>query len=488
MTDKDRRQSLASWVERIRSEEMPIFGETVQRIISVANDEITSASQLAQVILRDASMTTRVLKLVNTTYYRVRKDNISTISRAVVVLGFDTIRSLCLSVSLVDSLVRGRARDRVVLELARAIHAAVQARAMAIHCNDPEPEEVFIATLLLHVGDMAFWCFAGKEAEELDALLTEGTLSPEEAQEQVLGFRLKQLSSGLARQWRLSPLLQESLAHPNARNPRTERIQLAHELARNSEELGWGSRATESTIERIAKHMGKDTADAREHLYDRALDATGIARNFGTSHTAQAIPNPPSHAPDDSAEADDVREPPEYPEPDGTLQLSILRDLTEMLDGSANFNAILELVLEGIMRGVGMDRVAFVLVSPQRNELVAKFSLGHEAARLQQGFHFLKRPDQQHLFFSILEEGEDTWCNGQENRDCRRAISGPITRALDAEAFFVAPIIVCGKRIGLFYADRSPSGRPLDADSFSGFRLMVRQANLCLTHVTATRR
>ena len=100
---------------------MPIFGHTVQRIISVAEDDDASANQLAQVVLQDASMTTRVLKLVNTTYYKTREESISTISRAVVLLGFDTVRNMCLSISLVDAFVRGNARDHLTYELARAI-------------------------------------------------------------------------------------------------------------------------------------------------------------------------------------------------------------------------------------------------------------------------------------------------------------------------------------------------------------------------------
>ncbi len=486
MSSNPKRPSLNEWVRRVRDEEMPIFGQTVQRIISVAEDDVSSANQLAQVVLQDASMTARVLKLVNTTYYKTREQSISTISRAVVLLGFDTIRNMCLSISLVDAFVRGNARDHLTQELARAIHAAVQARAIAIERNDVEPEEVFIATLLYHIGDMAFWCFSEHQADELDALMQQG-YSPEQAQDEVLGFRLHQLSGALAQEWRLSSLLREVLSRPAPRHQRARNIQLAHELARHAEAHGWQAPPTKQTIDQIAKLVGNPLEHTSEQLHQNARDAARIAGHFGAESAAQAIPLPKLYE-DEALPEEEDEDHSQYPEPDGMLQLKILRELSQMLEGSHNFNMIIELVLEGIYRGVGMDRSLFALISPNRRELRGKFALGHDAPVLNEAFHFLKHPDQPNLFFDLLDRGEGIWYDPQHSTKLRARVSGAITRAMGGEAFFVAPLIVCGKRIGLIYADRTPSQRPLDEEAFEGFQLMVSQASMGLTHIAGSGR
>ena len=485
MSESTKKPSLNEWVLRIRDEEMPIFGHTVQRIISVAEDDVSSAHQLAQVVLQDASMTTRILKLVNTTYYKTREESVNTISRAVVLLGFDTIRNMCLSISLVDSFVRGNARDRLTHELARAIHAAVQARAIAIERNDKEPEEIFIATLLYHIGDMAFWCFSKQQADELDALLKEG-FDPEEAQQQVLGFRLAELSRNLSQEWRLSPLLREVHAHPAPQHARAHNIRLAHELAKAAGSQGWQASSTKQAVEKIAKLTGQNAKQTGEQLHQNARDAARIAAHFGADSAARAIPIPAAYLDEELPESEDLSAT-HFPEPDGMLQLKILRELSQMLETTRNFNMIMELVLEGVHRGVGMDRTLFALITPNRRELRGKFGLGHESKALTESFHFLKHPGQPNLFFDLLEAGDEVWYDAQHSKELKAKVSGAVTRAVDSQSFFVAPIIVCGKRIGLFYADRSPSARPLDQDAFDGFKLMANQANMGLTHIATNK-
>lgn len=146
----------------------------------------------------------------NSTYFNPAGHAIRTISRAVVVLGFDVVKSLCLSIALINALLKGGPQQARVMELmARSFHAAIQARAFAIACKNRSPEEVYVAALLSNLGEMAFWCFGGDKAQELDRVLRDG-MDPAQAELKVLGFRLSRLTESLNREWSLSPLLGES--------------------------------------------------------------------------------------------------------------------------------------------------------------------------------------------------------------------------------------------------------------------------------------
>jgi len=479
-----RRASLEEWVRRISDEEMPIFGHTVQQVVSVSEDDDAPAAELARVILQDASMTARVLKLANSVYYNPHSQQISTVSRALVVLGFNTVRSMCLSIALVDSFVQGAPRERLTRELARAVHAAVQARTVAIARGDDSPEEVFIATLLYHLGDLAFWCFSGEAGDKLDTLLKQPGYTPEEAEEEVLGFRLKQLTTSLAREWLVNDLLTTTLTRPETAGERGKNITLCHQLARAAEQ-GWGNAEVKQITAALADLSGRPEKSVTSDLHQNAREAAQIAGYYGAMSAAAVIPLPRGEQFIQEA----APKAPEFPEPDGMLQLRILRELAMLLDDpKSDFNLIMELVLEGMYRGVGMDRTLFALLTPDRRGLRAKFTLGHERDTLNNCFHFTQHPQEQNLFFHLLENSTALWFNPDKHPDQRRWQTSVLTSAIGRASFYVAPISVNGRAIGLFYGDRAISGRPLDAEGFDSFKHFAQQAGLGLSHLAQRRK
>ena len=136
------------WVERIVRENMPILSRTAQCVAGTASRENSSLSDLAWVILEDPTLTAQVLKLANSMYYHPHSKRINTVSRAVMRLGFNTIKEMCLTISLIETALSSRHKGKVALEVARGFHAAVQARTIAIRRGLARPEEVFIAALL----------------------------------------------------------------------------------------------------------------------------------------------------------------------------------------------------------------------------------------------------------------------------------------------------------------------------------------------------
>ena len=479
-----KRNSLDEWVRRVSEEEMPIFGHTVQQVVSVAEDENAPIAELARVILQDASMTARVLKLANSVYYNPHTQQISTISRAVVVLGFTTVRSMCLSIALVDSFVQGAPRDRLTRELARAIHAAVQARTVALVRGDESPEEVFIATLLYHLGDLAFWCFSGEVGDRLDTLLRQPGITPEQAEMEVLGFPLRQLTASLVKEWRINDLLSATLRNPDSKEVRSRTITLCHQLARAAEK-GWeGGRLQQLTLE-LAEITGQSDKAVSATLHQNARDAARIAGYYGAAAAAAVIPLPRG----EQVVGEEELNIPEYPEPDGMLQLRILRELALLLDApQSDFNLVMELVLEGIYRGTGMDRTLFALLTPDRRGLRAKFALGGERDALTGSFHFTRHPQEENVFFQLLDKPAPLWFDPVRRQEQRRWQSHQLAEAVGRAPFFAAPIVVNGRAIGLFFADRALSERALDEESFESFKHFAQQAGLGLGHLAQRRR
>ncbi|MBL8481608.1 MAG: HDOD domain-containing protein [Rhodocyclaceae bacterium] len=473
---------LQAWVERIRDTDMPVFGATASAVGALIDSERASATSLGRVILQDPGMTTRVLKLANSAYFHNGGANISTISRAIVVLGFDLVRSVALSVALVDSVVSGELREKVVREMARSFHAAVHARNAAQRRGDGSPEEVFIAALLGRIGELAFWCFSGTTGELLERVERESGLTEDEAEMRVLGFRLRQLTALLAKEWKLSPLLQ-SLAQNDARpGSRELAVVLAHRLARAAE-YGWESAAAQAALRDMADYTGQSVASLAEAVAQNAEEAARIAHFYCMDEAVQLIPVPNPDCLMDS--------PPEHVEPpwrgaDGALQLAVSRELSALMCGRPAPNELLDMALEGIFRGAGFDQVLFAAVSTNRSQLSAKVVLGEGAERLQRRFHFALSGVARDLVTDLIERQRAYIVSGPPQPGAPSC--GRLHAALGDTPCILAPLSVNGQTIGAIYAARAPAHGALADEDLQAVLHFVRLACLGLELNAARRR
>lgn len=287
--DKNGPHGLNAWLDRIRDQELPIFGRTAEQIRELTDNDKAAVSQLADAILRDPGMTAKLLRIANSVIFNTSGIPITTVSRAVVMLGFDMVRQVALSVAFVDALLRGPVRERVLREMARACHAAVQARWLAARRHDAQPEEVFIAALLYRFGEMAFWCVAGQAGDALDEALRHDPHDPGEVEQSLLGFRLYQLTVALTRDWRVSPLLQSVLKGGFPKRSREQVVVLAFRLAEGSEG-GWQGVRARARLKDAADYLQLPPEDIAEAVMKNAVEAATIAECYGAAAAARFIP------------------------------------------------------------------------------------------------------------------------------------------------------------------------------------------------------
>lgn len=490
------------WIESLSNSDLPALNETVQRISKVASSHEANASELAKSVLRDPSVSAKVLKIANSTSYNPTGVPINTISRAVIVLGFDTIQSIALSVALLDSLGTHVPRERLLHEIAQSFHAAHQAECIAKEAKDPHPEEIFIATLLNKLGDMAFWACGSPAADELDAILAENPDKDlSEVQEKVLGFRLKNLGVGLAKSWNLGESVTEAMNTADGSNSRWEMVNLSYKVAQESIH-GWNSKELESTIQNICNLTGKETSEMKRFLQNNANDAINRLRSSSprVAHIAKLIPSAKDEkmvGGDTNAEGQAVAESllddetPEFPDPDPKLQLSILQELMQLTTHKEpDINLVFQMTLEGLYRGVGMDRALMAILSPQKDVLKTKYLLESKPSRLREAFQInIKKNKQYEFFVKLLAEHDYVWiCNKAEPAKYRPLLNSHVTTLIGTHNGFVAPILVGPKPIGIFYCDRKISGRKLDEEGFNAFSLFVQQANMCLLSLMSRRK
>ena len=532
------------WVERIVRENMPIFSRTVQCVAGMAERENSSLSELAWSILEDPTLTAQVLKLANSMYYHPHSKRINTVSRAVMRLGFNTIKQICLTIALIETALSSRHKDKVALEVARAFHGAVQARTIAIKRGLPQPEEVFIAALLTRIGHIAFWCFAGEAGDRLDGevLNAEGE---EQAEINVLGFGLGRLTLRLSQEWKLSDLLESALQDKSGTDPRVHSIKLGCAVAQASEK-GWDCPQIKQIMKDAGIFLHLSDEETAKTLHESAMSAAKTVESYGAEKSSRLVPLPieataplrgqvleieaavvspeakkhsrlvplPTEAiaplRSQVLEIEPAAETPEakktsrlvplpmdatapfpeqdtvstheYPMPDPKIQMSCLRDLSTLVTlGKGDFNMALSIILEGIYRGIGMDRVIFTLLTPDRQHLKGKYGLGWVDGYVENFMVSANNSGMLNILGYLLVNRNPVWVKEKPDNNIKYLLNVELNNLTGGGPFFAMPIAIKGKAIGVIYADRSRSGRCLDEESFESFIFFGQQANMCLS-------
>ena len=473
------------WLKRLTQNEMPVFANTARLIAGELSREQRSASELARLILQDASMTARLLRLANSSYYNPSHCRISTVSRAIVVLGFETVRNISLTIGVIDSLVEGGNREMIIREMAYAFHAAGQARILAELRHDPSPEEVFIATLLQQLGRMAFWCFADRidpEAAKRLRMLQDRGMPPHEAEQEALGFTLDSLTRTLNQHWQLSPLIDEALDKKSG-DPRINAIRQGYEIA-SAASQGWRSSTMRGLMGSIAADTDMDGQRLLGICQAQANEAAEAISRLGIPRLDNLIPTADDATPltdNTGITAMTIEEDSKPPQPDRELQLDILQEISDMLDSKPDINLLMEMILEGIHRGLGMDRTVFALLTPDRRYINAKYTLGWDRHALLQQFRYDIASPPASLIDYVIQSQQPLWLNTDNRNRLEKFITPPIEILIGQDECFMMPISLQGKAIGLFYCDRKPSHRPLNEELFGGFKLFANQARLGLS-------
>ncbi len=141
---------------------LPSLPATVTRVMEVTGDPESSAKDLMQAILPDQSMCATILKIANSAFFGFPR-KVSTIEKAVMVLGFDEIRNVILGKAVYNTFKQLENENKADIE-SFWDHSFTCGLAAKIIAEDlgQSPSELFIGGLLHDIGKLAMLItFAG---------------------------------------------------------------------------------------------------------------------------------------------------------------------------------------------------------------------------------------------------------------------------------------------------------------------------------------
>lgn len=455
--------STQAWVTYLSKIELPVLANTLRRIDELTDSSNSTVNELANVILNDAQLTSQVLRLSNTVFYNQTRTQVSTVSRAITLIGFDAVKSMAISSLIVDSLLKRNDRPHLLRCLARAIHAAVQARCLLPKRNEHALEEVFIGALLMNIGELAFWSCETEQASELETELRAG-VAPVEAQKSVLHTTFAEITRGLVDAWSLGPFIKEVVAPGQANSKAASLVRHSVEMARLSEK-GWRGAEMDKIMEELGKDIGENPAAVRDQLKINAGEAARVAVSLGIPQVTALMPG---------SQSDTNSGQPQAPEVDPVLQLQILRDLTHSLTDKPDINEVCQLVIEGIHRAVGMQRVVLLMSDRSGQELIPR-KLGGRGTDSWKD-NFTVRKDGTGPLGALLPPAS---CYVYQPKSGTPTV--PYDRWLGNVPALVGPLTAKGRLVGLFYADNAAADYVPSDDQLTAFGHFVQNAQLCIT-------
>lgn len=203
--------SLETIVEKVN--DIPALPQIVLRVMKMTDDPDVTAQDINKVLNQDQSMTARVLRLANSAYYGYAR-RIASVTDAVVLLGFNTIRSIVIAAA-VNEILNKKYEGYALEEGELWRHSqtcAIAARAVARRSKFVQLDAAYTAGLLHDIGKVILNHFMKNAYHEVVELVESGEIPFMEAEEAVLGFNHAVVGARVVEKWNLPPQLVEAIA------------------------------------------------------------------------------------------------------------------------------------------------------------------------------------------------------------------------------------------------------------------------------------
>ncbi len=206
-------QKVSQTVEA-KIEQMTSLDHTIPKIIQLCNDNSSSTRDLIKVIQMDPVLTGKVLKLVNGSFFGL-PNRITALSRAVILLGVNTIKHLALTTCVLTTF-QGKSRSKILNSedfWTYSVGAAVYCQLLGKHLRLERQlvDELFLIGLLHNIGKAFLLQFYPVEYEQALMLSKERESPLQEVESELFGITHLEIGSRLAHRWGMQDWLTDAV-------------------------------------------------------------------------------------------------------------------------------------------------------------------------------------------------------------------------------------------------------------------------------------
>lgn len=437
---------------RVRSRgDLPGFSKVINSIISAMRGDNDAEFNMTKTVLSDPALTQRVLRLANSAMYSVFGGGINTVSKAVTVLGTETIGHLALGLKLIDGLSTSMADAPGTRgELEKAVLAGHIGRQVAASASSRDAEEAVVCSMLHTLGRLMVTFYLPESWSTISSRCESGKQTEEEVSRELLGMTMEEIGRAIARQWGFPTTLINSMVYVH---PRATGEPIDH-----GEWLATISTVSSRCADAICKSDGANSGELSRIVsgYSDMLgvDTEQILAAVDTALSVvegEAVISRPIKLHEGEKKVDTHKT---IGKPDNAAELLAhgVADVRGAMHNSST-TQLMTMALETVFKGLGLSRALAFVRNSERHSYLVRMGFGEGTHDLIDNLNF---PDayQPDVFHAALANDKMIFI---ENAHAS-AFASKLPRwwkgaLFDARGFMVLPMAVGRNPVGFIYGD-----------------------------------
>lgn len=192
---------------------LPSLPEIYFRINDVINDPESSFGDVADIISNDTSLSSRLLQIVNSSFYNFPA-KIDTVSHAISIVGTRQLRDLALA-TLVMTAFKGVPEDLVDMKSfwKHGVGCGIAAWVIALLCRESNPERYYLTGILHDVGRLIILANHPETSQKIMERSQAGDQLVNVVEREILGFDHGAVGAELLHSWNLPDNLSEVIRY-----------------------------------------------------------------------------------------------------------------------------------------------------------------------------------------------------------------------------------------------------------------------------------
>lgn len=201
-------------IQLSRASTLPILPHVTLQLLKIADSPNVSAKDYERVIMQDPAMVAKLLRTANAPFFG-GGGRIASLQRAILMLGVDTVRSICIIVSLQagDSARKPAKHFNLAEFWQHSIAVACISKVISIIKKYPKPEEAFLAGLLHDIGKLGIALFLPEESAQIIQFRNHAAFSDYEIEQGNFQITHEEVGYEIATRWQLPSIFWGAIAH-----------------------------------------------------------------------------------------------------------------------------------------------------------------------------------------------------------------------------------------------------------------------------------
>lgn len=427
----------------------------------------TSANILSNAILKDYSLSSKLLRLVNSPLYGHYGGRISTVSRAVVILGFEEVRNAALGLMLLDHLKDKNQAESLKEACINSMISGSIAHGVASTMKVKDLEEAYVCSMFHQLGKMLAIYYFPEETEVIFDMVKQKNMKERDAAESVLGVSFEEIGIAVGESWQLPTEIIESmnpLPPGELKKPLSQSDLLKHVSGFSNEycEMINTSSAEERQLnfENLASRYSNSMSISRsqmEGILENSLDemekyAKLVNLDLDSSDIFKKANKwtPSKSDSKDESPTESTESIAHLPDQQNTV-INAIQEITDAILEGAPLNDILVMVMETIYSSYSFHRVMFCFINKGRTSINARFGFGPDVETIINRFSIPNGGED--IFNMSLKQAKDLIIEDVSSSEAEHLVPKWYRDKYAKKSMLVYPIVVKNIPLGILYID-----------------------------------